>query len=349
MEIIDSQKFRAKAKSSLEGGYLFFGEEEYLKHSCLEIARKSVLGDMVGDTFNHIKIDAEERSFDLADIENAILALPAFSDRKLVEIHNLWLDKLREKEISELCEIFSLLSENSETVLILYCAPHELEVEQRRPSALFKALSEQLVPVSFEKQSREKLAKWISAHFTHNKVKCSPDTCYALIDTCGSDMFALASEVQKLSSYVLADSRDTLSYADIELMTPKNREVGEFDLSNAILARNRDKVFFILSKYELEDKSGTEVGFLLGSIIRIFSLQYRISLLAGKGMGDRDIAKELKMNEYQCSLYRKNLGRRSSAELERILALCAEADALIKGGAQKGYVVLSRLLCEAML
>lgn len=350
MEIIDSQKFRAKAKKELDGGFLFFGEEEYLKHSCLDIARKSVLGENTGDSFNHIRIDAGEESFSHADIENAILALPVFSDKKLVEIHNLNLSQYKEKALTELKEILSLLEENPETVLIIYCAPHELEkFDMRRPPKLVTELAEVLCPVNFEKQTRDKLIKWIAAHFTHNKVNITPEFCALLIDTCGADMYALSGEIDKLSSYILSTGRAALEPGDIELMASRCREVGEYDFSNAILQRNREKAFYILSKYELEDKSEANVGMTMGSIIRIFSLLYRISLLSRKGMLDRDIAKLLKMNEYQCGLYRKSLGNRTPEELEKILLLCEEADALLKSGGAQGYVVLSRLITEATL
>jgi len=349
MEIIDSQKFRTAAKQGLRGGYLFFGEEEYLKHSCLEIARKSVLGENVGDSFNHIRIDAGEDNFDHSVIENAILALPVFSDTKLVEIHNLDVGSYKEKALSELKELFELLSDNPETVLVLYLAPHELEkFDLRRPPKVFSELASVLCPVIFEKQSREKLAKWVSAHFAHNKVRCSSEMCYLMIDTCGADMYALSGEIDKLSAHVLSKGETALCAEDIELLASRCREIGEYDFSNAILQRNREKAFYILSKYELEDKSGANVGMTMGSLIRIFSLLYRISLLSQKGMLDRDIAKTLKMNEYQCSLYRKSLGGRAPSDLERILELCSEADALIKGGAD-GYIVIARLITEASL
>lgn len=346
MEILDSVKFRAAVKQGLSGGYLFFGEEEYLKHSCLDLVRKAVLGDNTGDSFNHIRLDGESFSFDA--LENAIISLPVFSDNKLVEIHSIDLNSMKEKEIEELCSTLSMLEGNPETVLIFYCAPFELDAgDPRRPSKLLSALSRVVVAVGFEKQTREKLAKWVIAHFNHNKVACSKEMSMLLLDTCGHDMYALAGETEKLCAYVLQSGRNEVGAADIELLATKNKEIGEFDFSNAILGRNVERSFYILSKYEMEDKSGKEVNLILGSIIRIFTSLYKISLLSQKGMRDDEIAKELKMNPYQCSLYRKNLGRRTPAELERILLLCREADAQLKSGTKNGYEVLSRLIIGA--
>lgn len=346
MEILDSAKFRSAAKQGLTGAFLFYGEEEYLKHSCLDIARKSVLGENIGDSFNHIRLD--EENFSIDELENAIISLPVFSDRKLVEIHSINLNSLKEKELEELCSTLVMVGDNPETVVILYCAPFELDAgEPRRPSKLLSSLARVAIPVNFEKQSREKLAKWVIAHFNHNKVSCTPEMSFALLDTCGHDMYALAGETEKLCAYILQSGRSALTTEDISLLATKNKEIGEYDFSNAILSRNMDKAFYILSKYEMEDKSGKEVNLTLGSIIRVFTTLYRISLLADKGMRDDDIAKELKMNPYQCSLYRKNLGKRSSEELEEILLLCREADAQLKRGAQNGYEVLSKLIIGA--
>ena len=345
MEILDSKKFRVRAKGELFGGYLFYGEEEYLKRNSLSEARRSVFPDGP-DSFNHIRLDAE--NFSVEALENAIMALPVFAEKKLIEIHSLNLSSMKDKATEELCNTLAMLEDSTDTVLILYTTPEEFDPgDVKKPSKQFKAISEVLCPVHFEKQSRDKLAKWVSAHFTHNKIVCNLDMSYALMDRCGTDMFALVTETEKLSAYILSQGRSALTREDIELLATKTKEIGAFDFSNAILARDTDKAFYILSSYEAEDKSGKEVNLTLGSLISIFRTLCRIAVFAETGMQDREIAKELKINEYRCSLYRKALGRRTSADIERILELCAETDKLLKNGYPNGYALLSRLIIEA--
>ena len=93
MEILDSKKFRVRAKGELFGGYLFYGEEEYLKRNSLSEARKSVFPDGP-DSFNHIRLDAE--NFSIEALENAIMALPVFAEKKLIEIHSLNLSSMKD-------------------------------------------------------------------------------------------------------------------------------------------------------------------------------------------------------------------------------------------------------------
>lgn len=345
MDILDSKKFRTRAKGELFGGFLFYGEEEYLKRNALAEARRSVFPD-APDSFNHIRLDEENYSPEA--LENAILALPVFADKKLIEIHGLNLTSLKDKGTGELCSVLELLRDSADTVLILYTVPSEFDPgDAKRPSKQFNTLCEVLTPVFFEKQTGDKLAKWVCAHFAHNKIVCDLNTSYALMERCGTDMFALVCETEKLSAYVLSQGRSTLTAEDIELLATKNKEIGAFDFSNAILSRDTEKAFYILSRYEAEDKTAKEAPLTLGGLISMFRLLLRISLLASSGRPDREIAKELKINEYRCALYRRSLGSRTPEDIERILLLCSEADRLLKSGGANGYVVLSKLVIEA--
>lgn len=347
MEILDSKKFRTRAKGELFGGFLFYGEEEYLKRNALSEARSSVF-PQGADSFNHIRLDQD--SFSAEALENAILALPVFAEKKLIELHGIPLNKYRDKALNELCGVLSLLNESNDTVLILYTVPAEFDPgEGKKPSKQFTELSKILTPVQFEKQSRDKLAKWVCSHFAHNKVVCNLDMSYALMERSGTDMFCLSCETEKLSAYILSKGANTVTQEDIDLLATHNKEIGSFDFSNAILSRDTEKAFYILSQYEAEDKSGKEVTLTLGSLISIFRLLCRISVLAEAGKNDREIAKELRINEYRCSLYRRALGRRKTEDIEKILSLCNEADLLCKSGGAEGYGVLSRLIIEASI
>lgn len=345
METLDSKKFLTRAKGELFGGFLFYGEEEYLKHNALVQVRKSVFPDGP-DSFNHIRLDADNYSPEA--LENAIMALPVFAEKKLIEVHSLSLKSMKDKETEALCAVFDLLSGSSDTVLVLYTVPGEFDPgEGKRVSKQFTALSEVLTPVHFEKQTGDRLAKWVSQHFAHNKVVCNLDMSYALMERSGTDMYALAQETEKLSCYILSQGRNTLTKEDIELLATKNKEIGAFDFSNAILARDTAEAFYILSRYEAEDKSGKEAGLVLGGMIAVFRLLLRISVLAATGKNDKDISKELKINEYRCALYHRSLGRRSAEDIERIIGLCCETDILLKRGGANGYTALSKLIIEA--
>ena len=58
MDIIKEDTFRKQLKKGLSGGYLFFGEEDYLKSFSLRSAREAICADETFAVFNDIRIDA---------------------------------------------------------------------------------------------------------------------------------------------------------------------------------------------------------------------------------------------------------------------------------------------------
>ena len=58
MDIIKEDVFRKQIKKGLSGGYLFFGEEDYLKSFCLRAVKEAVCPDETFAVFNEVKIDA---------------------------------------------------------------------------------------------------------------------------------------------------------------------------------------------------------------------------------------------------------------------------------------------------
>ena len=78
--------FRAELKK-LKGGYLFCGEEDYLKKHYLKKIRSEMGVD--GDAFNHIVINSE--SYSPRTLFASIEALPMMADKKLIEINSLYL------------------------------------------------------------------------------------------------------------------------------------------------------------------------------------------------------------------------------------------------------------------
>lgn len=349
MNVIDGAKFNSEIKSGLKGGYLFFGEEDYLKSNALRTAREAVLSkDAL--TFDFTRLDEDSYSPDA--LETAILSLPVFSEKRFVELHCFDFLSAKSKDIKDLEAVLSELEDNEDTVFVLYTAPCELNVgEPKKPSKIFKTLCEYLKPVAFEKQSRDKLAKWVIAHFKHNGVEISRQNCERMLDECGLDMFALNFECEKLSAYVRSKGRGELEAGDIDLLATKNPQFGTYDFANAVLNGDTDKALAILSVYKFSDTAGNNVAMTLGSIASVYRDLYNISILKETGADYREIAKKLKMNEYRCSLYYKALKNRTTKDIERLISLCSKVDTSLKTSfSQKdGYDRLILLVVEASL
>ena len=87
MQIITDADFRRALKGDISGGFLFFGDEDYLKLHALRSAREAVCPDPSLEIFNDIRIDGSE--FDPAALANALPTLPVMADKKLIEVTGL--------------------------------------------------------------------------------------------------------------------------------------------------------------------------------------------------------------------------------------------------------------------
>ena len=84
MDIIKSDDFRREMKKGLSGGYLFFGEEDYLKLHTLNSARAAVCPEESFAFFNDMRIDALDLS--AQSLLDALMPLPMMADKKIVTV-----------------------------------------------------------------------------------------------------------------------------------------------------------------------------------------------------------------------------------------------------------------------
>ena len=106
-EIITDSEFRKRISKNPSGGYLFFGDEDYLKLHALKSARDAVCSDPSLAVFNDLTVDltAESLSPDelFSRISSALSAAPMMADFKLVTLRGLCPDELRSAELDAIC------------------------------------------------------------------------------------------------------------------------------------------------------------------------------------------------------------------------------------------------------
>lgn len=337
------KELTARLKKDPSGAYLFYGEEAYTKAHALRSLRAAVLQDE-NDTFNHIKIDARDEG--IIDIDSSIEALPVFAERKLVELHGFDISHMKAEEFSTFLSHFELLKDNPQTVLVLTSTPYELDPGlPKRPTKELTALSEMLTPVYFAHSGGAALEKWVIAHFSSEHIAVTSTHAARLIDKVGSDMFALSGEIEKLCAYIRAKGTSALTDDDIDAVTAGNVTIDTFDFSNAIGAADKAKALYILDDMQ---KRGEAPEKILSQISGVFCDLAKIRAVCDGGGSYMTAAEELKMNQYRAKRYYEKLNRFSAEKLTKAVALCAEADVKIKFTALDKYVILSRLICEAL-
>ena len=343
MDIIKEDVFRKQLKSGLSGGYLFFGEEDYLKSFSLRAARDAICDDETFAVFNDVSIDPID--YTPAALLSALTPPPMMCEKKIVSINGLAISAMRASEINDLCEVLTTLADYDYNVLII-SVPSGLIDEgylPKNPSHVLKQLSQYLTPVKFDSVSGSRLISWLGKHFAHHGVGASERVCSMLIDRCGKSMFTLAFETEKLSYYVLANGRGEVTCADVENVSPETIDSGAFALTNAILdgksAAALDALNFM--KFERIDPV-----IVLSEVSSAISDLLAVKALQGEGASAAEVATLLKMNQYKAKLYSSAATNKSSERLKRALYLCSVADISLKSSqAVTGYTAIETLIC----
>ena len=349
MDIVRGDDFRKLIKKGLSGGYLFFGEEDYLKLHSLNAAREAVCAEPSFAFFNDMRLDAT--TFTPDALLTALTPLPMMAEQKIVSVSGLDVnDIVKSRELDDLCDVLATLREYDYNVLII-SVPADCIDEgylPKTPSQTLKKLAEYLTPVRFDPVPKAKLTAWCQKHFEHNGVSCENEVCHALFARAGTSMFTLAAEIDKLSFYALKDGRKVITVADVEKITCTTVEEDAFALSNALLDGNSDKALEALSVMKF---NRVEPIIVFSEISKTFSELYLVKTMLSEGKTFPEIFSALRavnrpksVSEFKVRLYMTSAAKTSVERLRRAIDLCAEADAAIKLS-YNDYSPIENLLC----
>ena len=342
LEIIKEADFRKELKSAPRTGYLFFGDEDYLKAFAVKQAHEVLCPDSTFAFFNEIRMDAV--GFEPGMLMNALMPMPMMADRKLIILTGLNFNTMRASELDSLCDALSALEEYDYNTLIVTVAADCITpgILPKRPSPTLSRLAEHLTPVNFERCSTQKLAAWVQKHFAHNGVTASPAFCTAFPEYCGHSMYILANEIDKLSYYVLSHQRSEVTDEDMHLVCTPATEYDAFAFTNAVMEGKSEAALSILADYRFRR---IDPLIVLGDILRVICDMVAIEAMSRDGAPNAQIASVLKLHEFKVGLYRKSIASAREGRLDRALSACLDADRLIKLSGT-GYEPLEQLICR---
>ncbi len=340
---INDSDFRKQAKSGLGAGYLFYGDEDYLKLHASRMAQESVAPDPSFSLFNIIKLCYED--FTPEKLVDAMQPPPMMADRKLIILTGFDLTAMKASETDALCEALGALSEYDFNTVILNVAAGLIDegYSVSKPSALLKKLGEYLQPVRFDRCTPGRLAVWANKHFEHNGASASDKVIDFFISYCGSSMMRLSNEIEKLCAYVLYEGRTQVTEEDVRTVCCADTEYDSFAFANAIMEGRAQDALSILDYMKFKR---VDPLMIFGETSKTFCDLLLVKRLAQSGMSAADMAREKYMNEYRAKIYLRSASRISVDTLYRKIALCEDTDRKIKlssGGS--GYAPLEMLIC----
>lgn len=168
--------------------YLFFGEDKYsLK------ARVNALLDAHRGNAGDINISVLEDQIGFGKFRNEAEALPFLSDRRLLVVKNAL--KSKDKALAE--NLVKWLPSAPETTDIIFT--EEDSPDQR--TALYKNIVKTGKIEVFAELKPAEVVAWIKKVTTDRGAQIDPDAASLLQLYCGSDLFRISTELDKLRSY----------------------------------------------------------------------------------------------------------------------------------------------------
>lgn len=341
-ETMTESEFRAELKNP-HGGYLFFGEEDYLKYTYSKEVRKAVT-DGAFDEFNHIVIYGEEYSAQA--LSSAISSLPMMAEKKLVEVRGLDFNSLKKDDVEKMTDVLSDLDSHPDTVLIMRADSSLFNPGRlpKAPSEIYRTLAKYLTPVEFQFPQSARLQSWIMRHFAEWKIDLDPSLCRYLVEVCGHSMWTLSNEIEKLCAYAVENNLHNISESTVDLVCCKTVEYDDFQLTNALLDYDKELVFETLRRQKITRRPPMSI---LSAVIKVYTEMFLINREYMLGMSKQEISSSLKIHEFRVGKYLAAISRTSRAKIERAAQLCRDADIASKSASNvTSYIAPERLIAS---
>jgi DNA polymerase-3 subunit delta len=211
--------------------YLFLGPERLLKREAIERLVGTV--DEAFRVFNVDTVSAAEREF--GEILDLARQVPMMSPRRLVVISHP--ESIKEGAQDALEEY---LKSPSDQAVVVFDAD---ALDQRRKTST--ALSKACTVVRFDPLSEAEAIRWVEARARARGVTFDKQAIGALVDLAGADLTRLAVEVDKLVAH--AGGR-AVGLAAVQALVVRSREHEVWDLTDAIVARDRKRALRVLTR-----------------------------------------------------------------------------------------------------
>ncbi len=310
--------------------YLLYGEEAYLRIQYKNRLRKALLPE--DDTMNYSYYEGKDTN--VAEVIDLAETMPFFADRRVVFLENTDFVKTNNDKLAEYIQ--GDIPESTVIVLI------EANVDKR--TKLYKAISKVGRCVEFQAQNDTTLKKWIAGRMKSEGKKVTEHTLDILLETVGTDMLNISTELEKLFAYTYG--RDVITEDDIRAVCSVILSNRIFDMIAQMGLKNQTKA---LEMYQdLLNMKESPFG-ILALIHRQFITMLQIADLRANGMNKTVIASTMGMSPYIVGKYLPQIDCFTISEMKKVIEGCARVDYDVKSGNIKAELGVELLIIESSL
>ena len=305
---------------------LIVSEPSILLNSKLNSFINSVIEEK--NDFNYHVFDFEETPID--EIIDS-LQTPSFgSDKKVVVCKNPYFIKDSKMKLAfdnnlELLDKY-LDNPNPDSELVIICPKKYYNSKSKFIGKLLKKY--EVENLLFEDETE--FVNYGNQLIIQTKIQIDSNAKTILFERCNLDVCKLEREIAKLALYA-----EPISVEIIEKMVSRPLEDDVFELSNALLLKNRQKTMKIYNDLKLLKVEPIQLIALLSNQFRLI---LQVGILKKDGKKEAEIATLLAVHPYRVKLACKHLFNYNLDEVKKILIDLANLDVKIKKGEADRYI-----------
>ena len=309
--------------------YFFLGEEIFLSNYYLDSLKKTI---GCNEDFDYITVEPEE----IMSLQEAVEGVPVFSEKKMVVVKGIDLsDEIKKtSEVDYVSEVLSVVP--SFTCLVFQCRTI------KKTSKLYKILKEKCTQVQFDYQKPVDVTKWVLKVAQTKDVAIDRETAAYLVESVGTDMTTLNTELDKLASYC---DNAPVTYDAIDKIVIKSIDAKTYYLMDAIFDGHSKEAFELLNELTIAE-SGMPI-YLNASIMGTLRTLLEYEALVAEGKSSAAISDRLRLYPAKAKKYSGYLKKIDKAFLKNMLNRCLDIDSQMKMGAD-GFTGLSLIIGEML-
>jgi len=322
------QQLKDKA---IEGVYLFYGEETYIRDTYIDRIIKAVFEDE--EQAMNLDIFTVELK-DISRIGEAMDTLPFLASHRLVIVKDV--DLLKKKGQSKAQTLISAIERIPDSTILVIC-----ETSVEKSSELYKIIKKSGHIVEFKPLGLQDLTKVIANQLGKAKLQIDMHTAVYMVEYVGMDLALIYQETDKLVGYKIG--QEVITKADIEICCTKSIENKIFDLVDAIGRSNKDHAIRLYHDMVLSKEQPLHILYM---ITRQFRINLQCSLLHKKRKSEKEIASMLKIPSFVVAKSLNQTRHFSTKQLEKALDDCLKVEMQFKTGEMAQELAVELLIIE---
>jgi len=308
--------------------YLIIGDDEYIRKAEADKIREKHLSSVEADLNYSV-----HRGEDIEGVMDSLGTLPFLAEKRVVLIKedNGFSDKFAET-------MLTYLSRPADTSVLVLSSGGPF-----KKSKYYHKLACLVNVIKADKPAPVTIKGWIRAFFKKEGIEISPKAVELIVESKGTDVVAVRSELEKLVSF---SGGERIEDTHVEQLVGRSVTEAVFRLVDAVNARDTEWAFSVLKDLYDQKKQAHEIIGYLAWYIRAIQ---KVVLLSRRGAGPEGMAGELGFPPWRVKKFISQAEKYPVSRINRWVSLLLETDRDIKTGRKGASLALEMLLVNLLI